>query len=69
VRAGSNLSNFPRKSSAGTRRNSDRAILRAKCFITERDVANMSKLLREMRGLADRFDAMRWQMPHKGCRR
>jgi hypothetical protein len=52
-----------------TRRNSDRAILRAKCVITDRDVANMSKLLQEMRGLADRFDAMRWQMVHKGCRR
>ena len=69
MRAGSNLSNFRKKSSAVTRRNSDRTILRAKCVITERDVAKMSKLLREMRGLADRFDAIQWEMVYKGCRR
>jgi hypothetical protein len=68
VRADSNLSTF-RKKSSPVARNFDRAILKSKCVITERDLASVSEMLDELRSFADRFDVLRWQIVHRGCRR
>jgi hypothetical protein len=37
--------------------------------ITERDLASVSEMLEELRSFADRFDTLRWQIVHSGCRR
>ena len=68
MRADTNLSNFRKKSSPITR-NSDRAILKSKCVITERDLASLSQMRGELRRLSDHFDAKLWQIVHRGCRR
>ena len=63
-----NLSTF-RKKSSPVPRNSDRAVLRAKCVLTERDLASVSQIRGELRKLVDRFDAELWKIVHTGCRR
>jgi hypothetical protein len=68
VRACPNLS-VSRKKSSPVTRNSDRAILKAKCVLTERDLASVSRIRGELRRLVDRFDAELWQIVHRGCRR
>ena len=68
MKAVTNLS-ISRKKSSPVARNSDRTVLRAKCVLTERDLASVSRIRGEMRKLADRFDAELWKIVHDGCRR
>jgi hypothetical protein len=66
MRAGPNLSNSLRKSRP---RIVERAVLKSKCVITKRELADVLRLRGELRRLADRFDEKLWTIEHKGCRR
>jgi hypothetical protein len=68
VRAASNLS-ISRKKSSPIIRKSDRAVLKSKCVITNRELAEVLSLRGELRSLVDRFDKKLWQIEHRGCRR